>query len=88
MGIENLEKAKQEPLARALAELSEAKKEIKKLREENQRLGGASTMMGCDRCGNGVRPRYAVHGLCAECARTRITELKDSLAAKKGNTDA
>lgn len=65
-------------------EVKDLKEEIKKLREENQRLGGATTLMACERCGGGVRPRYAIHGMCADCARACITELKVSLAAKKG----
>lgn len=48
--------------------LADLEAENAKLREENIRLGGASTMMACTGCGKGVRPRYAVRGMCAECA--------------------
>lgn len=48
------------------------------LKKENIALGGASTMMACTGCGKGVRPRYAVRGMCAECARALIAKLEAS----------
>lgn len=60
----------------AIEQLRALLAENAKLRAENQRLGGATTMMGCKQCGRGVRPRDAVHGMCADCAAKRITELE------------
>lgn len=63
-------------LKRMLERLEKLEAENAKLREENIALGGASTMTACERCNRGVRPRYAVKGMCAECARARIAELE------------
>lgn len=52
------------------------REENKRLREENIRLGGATTLMACCRCGNGVRPRYAVHKMCGPCAANEIDLLR------------
>jgi len=60
----------------ALKRIGELEAENAKLREENIAPGGASTMTACERCNRGVRPRYAVKGMCAECARARIAELE------------
>lgn len=66
-------------LKRMLERLEKLEAENAKLREENIALGGASTMMACVGCNRGVRPRYAVKGMCAECARDRVAELEGLL---------
>lgn len=55
--------------------------EIDKLKAENIRLGGASTMMKCACCERGVRPRDAVKGRCSDCARKYVTALVEQLEA-------
>lgn len=54
--------------------IAELERENAKLRDENIALGGASTMIACTGCKRGVRPRYAVRGLCAECAAALIAK--------------
>ena len=53
-------------------EIADLRAKVAKLEDENRRLGGASTMMACAVCARGVRPRYAVSSMCAECASTKL----------------
>lgn len=41
----------------------------------------AHTLVACVVCGRGVQTRYAVNGMCPDCAEQRIAELRAQIAA-------
>ena len=63
--------------------------EAQKLWDENKRWGGDTlfkklgnalcdihTCTACEKCGWSVRPSYAVHGMCHDCAKQEIDRLR------------
>ena len=45
--------------------------EVERLRAEL-----TTTLVACERCGRGVRPRYSVLGLCQTCAEEELVQLR------------
>ena len=44
--------------------------------QEEQMTEPSTTLVACVRCGRGVRPAYAVRGMCQECVEAYICELE------------
>jgi len=65
-------------LAGRTKQRDEARAELRKLR-----AASITTLVKCAKCENGVRPRYLIHGLCDECARSEISWLRHCIESWK-----
>lgn len=64
------------PLARWLQAVEECQRAHRDMDALRARLERETTLVACAECGRGVRPAYAVAGMCGECATAEIEALR------------
>lgn len=67
------------------ADLAAMRGEVARLKALAERLSRLMTLVGCERCGSGVRNRDMVCGLCPACARSELIGLRAAVVAALEN---